>query len=222
MGSERGGVLDVVPQCSHVVIDFMRDRPGTAGDLHACVITCTPDDLAQQATIRILGGLVEAGMDPTRMHILFSGSQPDVAVESAFSHVHQYVHNQLSNCVRVFAEQRATRALEKALPSQVPIGLVLNGGVDFQKQLTDARLSGAAQDVLQQLAKKLLAQRLLIGARADIEQLLERLGLPQISPEEWLADVKPGVAIDESKSGLAPNNDMPSSYASQNSVELST
>jgi hypothetical protein len=213
LGSGRGGVVDVVPECRQAVLDFVQERPGTAGDVGVCVITSSPGRDAQDATIKTMEGLLDGGMDPSRIRIVFSGLEPDQAVESLFPHVRQYALGQLPNCTMAVVGQRVTRALEKVLRTQVPIGMVLNHGVDFEEQLRDARLAGATQDVLKQLATKLLSQRLLEGVRAEIEQLSCQLGLPEVSPERWVEE-------DSQREVSAPRSDIHINSTPRGAVEL--
>jgi hypothetical protein len=220
--SSRASVVDVTPHCNQTVLEYMRDRPGTCGDIGTCLITCTADSQSQLATVKSLEGLREGQMDPTRIRIVLSSLQADASAEDAFAVVQQFIREQMQSCTTVAVESRASRALEKASQVQAQIGLVMNHGVDFQMELDRARLLGATQDALQQLARKLLAQRMLDGARLDIERLFAQLSLPQISPSEWILEAQQSGLISQQKSPQPPDEGACLSPSPLTPVELAS
>jgi hypothetical protein len=79
----------------------------------------------------------------------------------------------------------------KAQQFKMPIAAVLNRAVDFERELTSARVNGAPEKIMHALAHKVIAQRDLLGTADAFKRVADTLGLPCISQDEWRAECAP-------------------------------
>jgi hypothetical protein len=67
----------------------------------------------------------------------------------------------------------------------------LNRAVDFERELTSARVNGAPEKIMHALAHKVIAQRDLLSTADAFKRVADTLGLPCISQDEWRAECAP-------------------------------
>jgi hypothetical protein len=189
MASAHGGVIDVVPAHAAAMIDFMKQHPGTIESMGAILISVDWEDSSLRQLTVFIDALVTAGMRDEQLRVIFSGRCLDARMETAFAHLlGRHRNAQFPNCT-VEAVLSATGALESAREHQLPIALILNDMVDFEAELVHARSTGADESTLRQLARKVLAQRKLLTALAQIRILVDSLRLPRAVGRQWLDEM---------------------------------
>jgi hypothetical protein len=142
------------------------------------------------------------GADPAKLGIVFTQAPRETSVREAFSQLASHLMNGHFPNVSFDAALHESTAFERARELQIPIPSVLNGLVNFETTLQQARQAGAPELTLHALAHKLLAQRALLGYREAIAQAIDALRLPRISPEDWLQEMS-GVPGSQQQEAIA-------------------
>jgi hypothetical protein len=179
-------VVDIAEDCRLAFVRFLRDCPGTAADFTACVLTTTPDTHSQGATIDAANELIGCGMAPAQLRVIFAGASRDVPADTEYELLARFreQHGALGHW-RMDAVLRDTPALARLQRDHSQLGDVLNGSLDFQRELEEARRAGVEEGSLRVLMRKVLSQRMLLGISDEIGKAFNALSLPRIPPSAW-------------------------------------
>jgi hypothetical protein len=189
MASPHGGVIDVMPPHSAAIIDFMKQRPGTVESMSAFVVSVARHESSQRQVTELIEELVTARMHGDQLRLIFVDAHPEGSMETDYSHLLGRLRlAEFPHCTTE-AFFAASSTLESAREYQLPLALVLNQMVDFEAELGIARSTGAPQSTLHQLALKVLAQRKLLAARAEINLFFDRLLLSRAADTQWLDEM---------------------------------
>jgi hypothetical protein len=179
-------VVDVAEDCRPAFVRFLKDCPGTAADYTACVLTTTPDVRSQGATIDAANELIDAGMAPAQVRVIFAGAPRDQPADTAYEIIARFreQHATLGHW-RMDAVLRDAPALTRLQRDHIQLGDLLHGKLDFQAELEEARRAGAEEGSLRTLMRKVLSQRMLLGITDEIGKVVDALSLPRIPSSAW-------------------------------------
>jgi hypothetical protein len=197
-------VVDVAEDCRSAFMRFLRDCPGTASDFTACVLTTTPNESSQVATIEATNELSAAGMMPAQLRLILAGASRDQPSDTSFGLLAQFCaqHGSLDHW-RMGVALRDLPALQHLQRDHVELGDVLHGTLDFQAELEKARRAGAGEEALRALMRKVLSQRMVLGIAEEIGSVLDALSLPRIASLAWREESERFAAARRGK--LAPS-----------------
>ncbi|WP_236592402.1 hypothetical protein [Paraburkholderia metrosideri] len=190
MTSRRGGIIDVPPEYRKAMVAFIEARRTVLTELKTIIVSTSPDAASQQATVETLGAICAAGVAPSCIRILYTDAPANTAIEDGYRVVADYVR-EASIAVSPEATLPVSTSFAKAQQFKMPIAAVLNRAVDFETELTGARLNGAPEKVMHALAHKVIAQRDLLDAVDTFKRVADALGIPTISQDEWRAELAP-------------------------------
>lgn len=190
MTSTRGGIIDVSPEDRKAMIAFIQARLGVLTELKIIIVSTSPDAATQQATVEILEALRTAGVASSRIRILGTDAPANSSVEETYPVVAEYA-SQARIVLPADAVLPVSASFAKANQFRMPIAAVLNHTVDFETELTAARLNGVPEKIMHALAHKVIAQRDLLDIAETLRRLVGILDLPCISEEEWRTECAP-------------------------------
>ncbi len=190
MTSPRGGIIDVSIADRHAVIAFIQSRRHVLTELRTIIVSVSPDTASQQAAVETLTAICAAGVAPAGIRILATDVPADARVDDVCPTVVEYAR-EAQITVAPGAVLPGSTAFAKAQQFRMPIAAVLNRAVDFETELTSARLNGAPEKIMHALAHKVIAQRDLLGTADTFKRVADALGLPCISQDEWRAECAP-------------------------------
>jgi len=179
----------VSPECVSAVLAFLAEFPGTADEFTSIICTATPHADSQQTAIETLTRLSHIGASPSKLGLLFTQAPREISVHEAFSQLTASVKNSHFPNITFDAVLHQSTAFKRARDLRLPVNGILNGHLDFEATLQQARLADAPDHILHTLARKVLAQRALLGCRPAITRALDALGLPCIAPAESLREM---------------------------------
>jgi hypothetical protein len=184
-------VLDVDYDSWPAFIEFLKSCPGTAADYQMCVISTTPDRYSQRSGIEMADAVVTAGLAPGQLYFIRIADRGQAA-DSAFPLITKFHEQHALHEGRVPEILHDADVLLQSLRDGVELGVLLHTRTDFEPRLDEARraqANNAPLDVrLSVLMRKVLLQRKLVGVRRRIAGVLNPLGLPHITPEEWFEE----------------------------------
>lgn len=190
MAAPRGGIIDVTRDQAKAMTEFITLRRPVLSELKTIIVSTSPDAESQSNAVETLAAILAAGVDRSFIRILLADASTNAQVDDLYAAV--------VNCAR---EAEIAVAHEAMLPVaaplakiqqlKMPIAAVLNRVVNFETELTAARLNSAPEKVVHALAHKVLAQRDLLETTGTLQRLADALGLPRISQEEWRAELTP-------------------------------
>lgn len=188
MTSRRGGIIDVSPEDRKAMIAFIQARCTVLTELKTIIVSTSPDTVSQQAAVETLGAICAAGVAPSCIRILCLDAPANTPVEDAYRVVADYAR-EAGIAVLPEAALPVSTSFTKAQQFKMPIAAVLNRAVDFETELTAARLNGAPEKIMHALAHKVIAQRDLLDAADTFKRVADALGIPAISQDEWRAEL---------------------------------
>ncbi|MFX1802718.1 hypothetical protein PWR66_03485 [Paraburkholderia sp. A1RO-5] len=190
MTSPRGGIIDVSPDDRNAMIAFIQARRHVLTELKVIIVSVSPDTLSQQAAVETLTAICAAGVVPACIRILGTDLPADSRLDDIYPTVAEYAR-EAQITLSPEAVLPVSTSLAKAQQFKMPIAAVLNGAVDFEMELTAARLNSAPEKIVHALAHKVIAQRDLLGTSDAFRRVAGALGLPCISQDEWRAECAP-------------------------------
>lgn len=190
MTSPRGGIIDVSPEDRDAMIAFIQVRRHVLVELKTIIVSVSPDAASQQAAVETLTAICAAGVAPAGIRILGTDVPADVQFGDVYPAVVEYAR-EAQITVSPEAVLPVSTSLSKAQQFKMPIAAVLNRVVDFETELTAARLNSAPEKIVHALAHKVITQRDLLGTADKFKCAAETLGLPCISRDEWRAECAP-------------------------------
>ena len=190
MTSPRGGILDVTAEHRNAMIAFIQSRRHVLTELKTIIVSVSPDAASQQAAVETLAALCSAGVAPACIRILATDVPADAHVDVVYAPVAEYAR-EAQITVTPEAVLPVSTSFAKAQQFRMPISAVLNRAVDFEAELTSARINGAPEKIVHALAHKVIAQRDLLGTADTFKRIAGTLGLPCISQDEWRAECAP-------------------------------
>lgn len=190
MTSARGGIIDVSPEERNPMIAFIHARRHVLIELKTIIVSVSPDTASQQAAVETLTAICAAGVIPGSIRILGTDLPADARFDDVYPAVVEYAR-EAQITVSPEAVLPVSTSLAKAQQFKMPIPAVLNRVVDFETELTAARINGAPEKIVHALAHKVIAQRDLLGTADTFKRVAHALGLPCISQDEWLAESAP-------------------------------
>lgn len=190
MTSPRGGIIDVSPEDRNPMIAFIQARRHVLIELKKIIVSVSPDTASQQGAIEALTAICAARVVPACIRILGTDLPADARFEDAYPAVVEYAR-EAQITVLPEAVLPVSTSLTKAQQFKMPIAAVLNRAVDFETELTAARLNGAPEKIVHALAHKVIAQRDLLDTADTFKRVADALGLPCISQDEWRAECTP-------------------------------
>lgn len=190
MTSPRGGIIDISHEDRNAMIAFIQARRHVLVELKTIIVSVSPDTMSQQAAVETLTAICAAGVAPDNIRILGTDAPANALVEDIYPDVLEYA-SEAKIAVLPEAVLPASTSLAKAQQFKMPIAAVLNRAVDFETELTAARLNGAPEKIVHALAHKVIAQRDLLGTADVFKRVADVLGLPCISQDEWRAECAP-------------------------------
>ncbi|WP_028208498.1 hypothetical protein [Paraburkholderia nodosa] len=190
MTSRRGGIIDVTPEDRKAMIAFIQARRPVLTELKTIIVSTSPDTASQQAAVETLAELSAAGVAASCIRILCTDAPANAALEEVYPIVAEYAR-EAEITLLPEATLPGSTSFAKAQQFKMPIAAVLNRAVDFETELTAARLNGAPEKIMHGLAHKVIAQRDLLDTAGAFKRVAEALGLPCISQDEWRAEFAP-------------------------------
>ncbi|WP_028218373.1 hypothetical protein [Paraburkholderia oxyphila] len=190
MTSPRGGIIDVSPEDQNVMIAFIQARRHVLTELKTIIVSVSPDTTSQLAAVETLTAICAAGVNPASIGILGTDLPADARFDDVYPAVVEYAR-EAQITVSPEAVLPVSTSLAKAQQFKMPIAAVLNRAVDFETELTAARLNSAPEKIVHALAHKVIAQRDLLGTADTFKRVVDALGLPCISQDEWRAECAP-------------------------------
>lgn len=190
MTSPRGGIIDVVPEHRSAMIAFIQLRRHVLTELKTIIVSVSPDAASQLAAVDTLTALCEAHVAPASLRILATDVPAASQVDDIYASVIEYAR-QAQITLPPEAVLPVSGSFARAQQFRMPIAAVLNRAVDFETELTSARVNGAPEKVTHALAHKVIAQRDLLGTADTFKRIAGSLGLPCISQDEWRAECAP-------------------------------
>ncbi|EDZ97548.1 hypothetical protein BH160DRAFT_7146 [Burkholderia sp. H160] len=188
--SRRGGIIDVSPEDREATVAFIQARRTVLTELKTIIVSTSPDAASQQATVETLGAICAAGVAPSCIRILYTDAPANTAIEDDYRVVADYAR-ETGIALSPQATLPVSTSFAKAQQFKMPIAAVLNRAVDFETELTAARLNGAPEKIMHALAHKVIAQRDLLDAVDTFKRVADALGIPSISQDEWRAEFAP-------------------------------
>ncbi|CAM2176724.1 conserved hypothetical protein [Paraburkholderia sacchari] len=190
MTSPRGGIIDVSHEDRNAVIGFIQARRHVLVELKTIIVSVSPDTASQQTAVETLTAICAARVAPAGIRILGTDFPAGARFDDAYSAVIEYAR-EAQITILPEAILPASTCLAKAQQFKMPIAAVLNRTVDFETELTAARLNGAPEKIVHAFAHKVIAQRDLLGTADTFKCAAKALGLPCISHDEWRAECAP-------------------------------
>ncbi|CAN7429471.1 hypothetical protein LJR267_002849 [Paraburkholderia hospita] len=190
MTSRRGGIIDVSPEDQKAMIAFIGARRSVLTELKTIIVSASPETALQQAAVETLDAICAAGVVPSRIRILGTDAPANARVEDVYPVVVEYAR-EAQITVSPEAVLGVSTSFAKAHQFKMPIAAVLNRAVDFEAELTAARLNGAPEKIMHALAHKVIAQRDLLDTAGTFKRVADALGLPCISQDDWRAEFAP-------------------------------
>lgn len=190
MTSRRGGIIDVSPEDRKAMIAFIQARRPVLTELKTIIVSTSADTASQQAAVETLAEIRAAGVAPSCVRILCTDTPANAALEDIYPIVAEYAR-EAEITLLPEATLPVSTSFAKAQQFKMPIAAVLNRAVDFETELTAARLNGAPEKIMHGLAHKVIAQRDLLDTADAFKRVAEALGLPCISQDEWRAEFAP-------------------------------
>jgi hypothetical protein len=190
MTSPRGGIIDVAAEHRNAMIAFIQLRRHVLTELKTIIVSVSPEAASQQAAVETLTALATAGVAPACIRILATDVPADAHVDVVYTPVAEYAR-EAQVTVTPEAVLPVSTSFAKAQQFRMPIAAVLNRAVDFEMELTSARINGAPEKIVHALAHKVIAQRDLLGTADTFKRIAGTLGLPCISQDEWRAECAP-------------------------------
>ncbi|AMV43419.1 hypothetical protein [Paraburkholderia caribensis] len=190
MTSPRGGIIDVPTEHRSAMIAFIRLRRHVLTELKTIIVSVSPDTASQQAAVETLIAICAAGVVPACIRILATDAPADARLDDVYPPVVDYAR-EAQITVTPEAMLPVSTSFAKAQQFKMPIAAVLNRAVDFETELTSARVNGAPEKIVHALAHKVIAQRDLLGTADAFKRVADTLGLPCISQDEWRAECAP-------------------------------
>lgn len=187
MIGRHGGIFDVPPEHAQIMSTFIHERLDVLNELKAVVVSVSPDSASQKVATEALAGIRAAGMDRSRVHLLLTDAPENGDIEHLYLTVLEFAREAQ---IKVSADARLTASplFEKLHQLQLPVAAMLNRIVDYDAELVTARINDAPEKIRLALALKVLAQRSLLATAGDYERVVDALGLPRISKEDWRAE----------------------------------
>jgi hypothetical protein len=176
-------ILDVAASASPAVTRFLLQRPGTIGNARVC-LSVSSDEAQLQRGATLVKELIAAGMHAAQLSVIQVTDDPTPA-DAVLKVLLQHLPSS-EDADRVRRGRLSPELLDSALQLGVAVGACVHRAIDFESLLEDALRTGAPEDSVRTLAKKVLAQRMISGAATELKQLSEALDLATISREEWL------------------------------------
>ena len=193
MTSRRGGIIDVSPEDRNAMIAFIQARRPVLTELKTIIVSTSADTASQQAAVETLAEIRAAGVAASCIRILCTDTPANAALEDTYPIVAEYVR-EAEITLLPEATLPVSTSFAKAQQFKMPIAAVLNRAVDFETELTAARLNGAPEKIMHGLAHKVIAQRDLLDTADAFKRVAEALGLPCISQDEWRAEFAPAAS----------------------------
>jgi hypothetical protein len=190
MTARRVGIINVSPEDRKAMIAFIQARRAVLTELKTIIVSVSPDTSSQQATVEMLAAICAAGMAPSCIRILWTDAPTNASIEEAYPTVAEYAC-EAGITISPEAVLPASASLAKAQQFKMSIAAVVNRAVDFETELTSARLNGAPEKIMLALAHKVIAQRELLDAVDTFKRVADALELPCISQDEWRAEFAP-------------------------------
>jgi hypothetical protein len=190
MTSPRGGIIDVSTEQRNAMIAFIQLRRHVLTELKTIIVSVSPDAASQLAAVETLTALCTAGVASASIRILATEVPADAHVSDVCAPVVEYAR-EAQITVTQEAVLPVSTSFAKAQQFRMPIAAVLNRAVDFETELTSARINGAPEKIVHALAHKVIAQRDLLGTADTFKRVAGTLGLPCISQDEWRAECAP-------------------------------
>lgn len=190
MAAPRGGIIDVTRDHVKAMTEFIALRRAVLCELKTVIVSASPDAESQSNAVETLAAILAAGVDRSSIGILLADAPTGAHLEGLYAEVVGYAR-----------EAQVTVSDEAVLPVaapfaklqewKMPIAAVLNRAIDYETELTAARINGAPEKMVHALARKVLAQRHLLETAGAFQRAADALGLPRISPDEWRAELTP-------------------------------
>ncbi|MFX1695321.1 hypothetical protein [Paraburkholderia sp. A1RO-1] len=193
MTSPRGGIIDVPHEDRNAMIAFIQARRPVLTELKTIIVSTSADTASQQAAVETLAEIRAAGVAASCIRILCTDTPANAALEDVYPIVAEYAR-EAEITLLPEATLPVSTSLAKAQQFKMPIAAVLNRAVDFETELTAARLNGAPEKIMHGLAHKVIAQRNLLDTADAFKRVAEALGLPCISQDEWRAEFAPAAS----------------------------
>ncbi|WP_430227335.1 hypothetical protein [Paraburkholderia tropica] len=184
MTHRRGGIIDVTLEERQSMTRFIRERRSILSELKTIIVTVSPEAESQNIAVETLTAICEAGVPPSDIRILFTEVPANSGFEDIYPRVSEYARQSEISLIPDAALPAST-SFAKAQHFKLPIAAVLNLAIDFETELTAARLNGAPEKVMHSLAHKVIAQRDLLASANTFNRMANALGLPCISQEDW-------------------------------------
>lgn len=175
----------VAAPCVAAMLGFLDEHRGTTSDFKLILLTATPLPQSQEIAVQTVNRLLEIGARPEQMGLVLTQAPDTASVRDAFPQLAQLRDEHLPE-LAFEAVVHESSIFARAREHQVPVASVLNGLVDFETALQQARQKGAEESALQALAKKVLVQRSLLAQRDKIGRAFSTLPFPRVSREDWL------------------------------------
>lgn len=190
MTSPRGGIIDVAAEHRKAMTGFIQSRRHVLTELKTIIVSVSPDSGSQQVAVETLAALCAASVAPACIRILATDVPADASVDVVYAPLAEYAR-EAQIAVTPGASLPGSTSFAKAQQFRMPIAAVLNRAVDFETELTAARINGAPEKIVHALAHKVIAQRDLLGTADTFKRIADTLGLPCISQNEWCAECAP-------------------------------
>ena len=190
MTSRRGGIIDVSKEDRKAMIAFIQARRPVLTELKSIIVSTSPGTASQNAAVETLAEIRAAGVASPCIRILFTDAPANTAIEDIYPIVVEHAR-EAEITLSPEATLPVSPSFAKAQQFRMPIAAILNRAVDFETELTAARLNGAPEKIMHGLAHKVIAQRDLLDAADAFKRVAVALGLPSISPDEWRTDFAP-------------------------------
>jgi hypothetical protein len=188
--SPRGGIIDITTEHRNAMIAFIQLRRHVLTELKTIIVSVSPDAASQQAAVDTLTAICAAGVAPACIRILATDVPAVARVDDVCKPFFEYAR-EAQITVTSEAVLPASTSFAKAQQFRMPIAAVLNRAVDFETELTSARVNGAPEKIMHALAHKVIAQRDLLGTADTFKRIAGTLGLPCIPEDEWRAECAP-------------------------------
>lgn len=190
MAAPRGGIIDVTRDQAKAMTEFIALRRAVLSELKTVIVSTSPDAESQSNAVETLAAILAGGVDRSSIGILLVDAPANTQDGGHYAAVFSFARE-----AQITVSHEAMLPVAAPFPKiqqlKMPIAAVLNRAVNFETDLTAARLNGAPEKVVQALAHKVLAQRDLLETTGALQRVADVLGLPRISQEEWRAELAP-------------------------------
>jgi hypothetical protein len=182
--SQGACIVQVSADASDALIGFMNDCPGTIQDFQVVILSTTPEKEAQARLIETLDALTRAGMTPAQIRLFAVQAPANQSFPATYPLLASRLEKERYVDIPPAAVLPESSAFSRVVDHQLAVAAVLNGEIDFDILLREARERGSDERELRDLSTKLLAQRSLLARRNDITGALEQLQFPGMSKPE--------------------------------------